>query len=276
MHTTTIKEQGLKLPIGQLKGGSLVKDFTLRAYKGKLVRSLNLWREANIGKPIPHLAAKYLSLVIESAAGTAYALTESSDSTSEQLLRIHDWYWGDAMYAYVYSRIVNASEWITIPVVCINPKCRYQGEVKGDLWSTEVTVMDDPNELFTWVTLRDGIKLSTGKTCKRIKIQPVPFRAMLLGPEDQDIDGLNYAQLREAILEVEGAPPGYVVQDKDLEDLSHFDILRIDRQAGAAAAGVDLSTKVECPNCKTPLHGTLVWAFDYFFDSSVPLDILTS
>lgn len=275
MKHTTIKEQGQNLPIGEVKDGKLVKDFALRPYKGRVDRFLNTYREANQGRSVAYLAAKYLSLIVESAAGTAYPLTETGDSSADQEARIHGWFFADFLYAYVYSRIANVSEWIEVPAVCPAAGCPYTGTLRADLTSTEVTVLEKPEELFTWVDLRDGIKVGD-RVSKRLKLQAVRYRAMLLpGAAHQDVNSLSYAQLREAIVEIEGAPAGYVVLDKDLDDLSKFDLLRIDRQAGLVAAGLSMRTTILCPKCGTPIRSAFDWNFDPFFDASVPSDLLT-
>jgi len=274
MNRTTIKEQGLRLPIGELKDGKLVKEFTLRSYKGKVDRLLNTYREANEGRSIAYLAAKYLSMIVETAGGVAYPLLETGDSSPEQESRMHGWFFADFLYAYVYSRIVNVSEWIEVPAVCPSPRCNYKGTPRADLWTTDVTVFDDPGELHTWINLRDGIRVGD-RVSKRIKLQAVRYRAMLLSGA-QDVNSVSYSQLREAIVEIEGVQPGYVPTDTDLDALSKFDLLRIDRQAGVVAAGLDLRTVIQCPKCGMDIRGVFSWAFDPFFDTSVPLDILTA
>lgn len=275
MHHTTIKEQGLRLPIGELKDGKLCKDFSLRPYTGRVDRFLNIYREANEGRSIAYLSAKYLSLVVGSAGGVAYPALDSGDSSADQESRIHDWFFADFLYAYTYSRIVNVSEWIEVPCVCPAPRCPYTGILRADLWTTDVTVLDSPEEMYAWVTLRDGIKVGE-RVCKRVRIQAVRYRAMLLpGARQASINGLNYLQLREAIVEIEGAPAGYVPTDTDLDNLSKHDLLRIDRKAGTVTAGLDMRSTTSCPTCGAPITGALSWAFDPFFDASVPLDILT-
>lgn len=275
MRTTTVKELGQRLPIGALVDGKLVKDFSLRPFKARVSRALNLYREANKGKSVAWLAAKYVSIITERVGGESFALTADGDSTPEQELRVHGMPWADVMYIYIYSRIASCGEWMEIPAACQAAKCEFSGAVRADLLTIEVTVIDDPAELHTWVTLKDGLRAG-GATCRRLRLQPVPFRATLLpGTGAADLNVMSYAQLRESIVEAEGAPDGYVLRDEDLDDVSHMDLLRIDRQAGERAAGCDLRTKVACPKCGATLLGTMNWGFDYFFDSSVPSSTLT-
>lgn len=277
MRTTTIQELGSKLPIGEVADGVLQKEFTLRPYKGRVDRHLAVWREANEGKNMAHLAAKYLSLIVAAAGRSAFDLTADGNSTADQEYKIGDWYFADAMYAYVYSRIVNISEWIEIPFMC--PKCKTQGMMKADLRTTEVRVLESPAELVVMVDLQDGFKLaSTGKLARRLKLNPVRFRAMLLpGQAQAEVGSLTYTQLRESIVEVDGAPVGTVLTDTELDELTKRDLLRIDRQTTIVAAGVDLRTTVTCPKeaCGFKVRDAMNWAFDPFFDTSVPLSALT-
>lgn len=276
MRTTTIKELGSKLPIGELANGVLHKDFTLRAYKGRVDRHLAVWREANEGKSMAHLAAKYLSLIVAAAGRSAFELTPDGNSNAEQEFKVGDWYFADAMYLYVYSRIVSVSEWIEVPFMC--PKCKTQGVLKADLRSTEVRVLESPAELSTWVELQDGFKID-GKLVRRLKLHPVRFRAMTLPGQGQtDVGSLTYSQLRESIVEMEGTQPGTIPTDADLDELTKRDLLRIDRQTSTVAAGIDLRTVVTCPkeSCGFKVRDALNWAFDPFFDASVPLSALKS
>lgn len=272
MITTTVKELGMQLPVGVLKDGKLEKAFSLRPYKSKVDRYLNIYREANEGRTMAHLAAKFLSLIVESAGGVAYPLAQSGDSTVDSEGKIYSWYFADVLYAYLYSRIVNVSELIEVPYRC--PRCGTKGIAKADLWTTEVKVIEKVEELSTWVDLNDGFKLENGKTCKRIKLHPVKYQAMFAaGSGNSGVGGLSYAQLRESIAAVDETPPGYTIKDSEIDDIGKMDMLRIDRQAAIVSAGPDMRTSIDCPkaDCGVQIKDALNWAFDPFFDSSVPL-----
>lgn len=258
--------------MGFLVNGKLEKQFSLRPYKARIDRHLNIYREANEGKSLAYLAGKFLSLIVESAGGVSYPLLENGDSTPETEFRIHDWHFADAIYVYIYARIVNISELIEVPYRC--HRCKTAGILKADLWTTDVKVMDSADEMHVWVDLQDGVKITdTGKVSKKIKLQPVKYRALFAaGASQADINSLSYAQLREAIVEVDGAPAGYVLRDEEIDEITKRDMLRIDRQAGAVSAGPDMRTTVECPKeaCGVKIRDALNWAFDPFFDTSVP------
>lgn len=278
MKIVTLKELGTKLPVGQFADGQLHKDFTLRPFKARVDRHLAVWREANEGKNQVHLAAKYLSLIVASLGRTACGLTPDGDSTPEQEYAVGDWFFADAMYIYIYSRVVNVSEWIEVPYRC--PRCGTKGVVKANLLSTEVRVLEDHKELHVWVDLQDGFKVADGaRPVKRLRLQPVRFRAMMLPGQGQaEIGTLTYSQLRESIVEMEGAPQGHIPTDAELDELTKRDLLRIDRQTAAIAAGPMLRTAVDCPKtkeCGIKIHDALNWAFDPFFDTSVPLSALS-
>jgi len=272
MRKTIVRELGMQLPVGVLKDGKLDKSFVLRPYKSKVDRFLNIYREANEGRTMAHLAAKFLSLIVESAGGVSYPLAESGDSTADSEFKIYNWYFADVLYVYLYSRILNVSEMIEVPYRC--QRCGTKGISKADLWTTEVKVVEKVDELSTWVDLKDGFKLENGKTCKKLKLQPVKYQAMFAaGSGGSSTGGLSYAQLRESVSEVDGTPPGYIIKDSEIDDIGKMDMLRIDRQAAIVSAGPDMRTSIDCPkaDCGVQIKDALNWAFDPFFDSSVPL-----
>jgi hypothetical protein len=280
MRTTTLGELGPKLPIGFVKGKTLNKDFTLRPYKSWVDRVLNVWREANEGRSMAALAAKFLSLLVSTAGGEEYTLTAEKDSTAEQELRVYRWYWADVMYAYLFARVKTVGSIIEVPYACPNrfavgaARCDAAGLNRADLNSTEVQVVEDVAELKHWIELRDGFPLRDGKTAKELCLQPVRFTAQALpGSSVQDINAIGYNHLREAIAEIKGVGE-YSMTNSEIDEISKVDALILDRAASKVTAGADMRTHLECPKCGCKIINALNWSLDSFFDSSVPLEAL--
>jgi len=279
MYTTTIKELGPKLPIGRIQGNTLLKDFSLRPYKSRIDRFMNIWREQNEGQHQALLSAKFLSLVVESFAGEALPLIaegkEKGNSTPEVMLKVLDWYWADAMYVYLYSRITTLSEFIEVPFACPMSKCGFKGMLKPNLLTTEVVVMESPEELFHWVKMRRGFKVNQNKHhVQELKLQPVKFKTLLApGAVMEGVESLGYNQFRDSIAELKGVDRNYVITDEEIDEIERIDTLMVDRQAGKVSAGPKLRTTLECPKdkCGGRIINALDWSFDSFFDSSVPL-----
>ena len=158
MQTTTIKEQGMRLPIGLPDGGKLVKDFTLRTHNAKVDRLLNIWREANKGQHIGWEVAKYLSLTVASIGGEGLALDARGDSTAEDVNRFLQLCFGDVMYLWIYARIAAVEEMCEVPYAC--PKCGTRAKATVDLWGTEVLAIDSVKEMEAWLELKGGIQLA--------------------------------------------------------------------------------------------------------------------
>ncbi len=221
-----------------------------------------------------------MSLLIEQAGGRGYALTDDGDSTPETELEILGWRYADVFYAYLYARIVAVGENMDVPIVC--PRCQFQGFLQANLWNTEVNVIDEPEEMFAWVDLKRGFKLKNSKLCKRIQLKPIPFSAQITpGASEVGVDVLGYQQFREGIAAIDGADPGYVISDEEIDEIEKIDQLAIDRQAGKVVAGPKLRTIIDCPgknaageSCGYKLIDGINWSFDHFFDSSVPLETL--
>lgn len=277
MRATTLGELGASLPIGVVDGKVLKKDFTLRPYKSWVDRTLGLWREANQGKHIALLVAKYMSLVVESAGGVTYPLTTERDSLPAQEFAFHGWWYADVMYAYLYSRVQTVGSKIAVPYSCpmrtaSGPaRCDAAGIKIADLNSIEVDVAESPSELEVWVDLTRGFQLRKGQTCKKLKLRPIKFRAqMLAGSGAVGVDSVGYNHFRDAVCAVDCIEGEYVLIDQEIDEIEKIDTLRVDRQANKVAAGASLRTHLDCPKCGAKIVNALDWDFDSFFDSSVP------
>lgn len=278
MINQTVKELGSKLPIGFYSEQSkqLVKTFTLRPYKSKVDRMMNIWREANQGRHVAWLVSKFLSLVVEEYGGQHFSLDDKGDSAEEFMTRILDWPFSDVLYMYLWARVQVCSE-MSVSYGCPNVDCSLKhAEATIDLTSVEVSVIEDIKECKFWVPLRDGFRLANNKLCKKIELKPVPFRTILLagGTQGQVEDSLGYNQLREAVSNVEGGGERYILTDEELDEMSKMDQLLLNAHAGKLTAGPKMRTTINCDKCQQPIERALDWRFDHFFDSSIPVSHL--
>lgn len=281
MRITTAKDLGTALPIGVVQGKELVKEFTLRPYKSRVDRLMNLWREANEGRHVGYEVAKLVALLVENVGKRAYALTEAGDTTPEQDLRVLDWWFGDVMYVYLRIRIQAVGARMSVPYACPHAfqgrPCGHRAEAKADLEEVEVRVIESVAELKAWVKLIDGFSLSDEPKIRvsKLRLQPIPFRAFTLpGGSVEGAEAIGYNQIREAVCEVAGAGPEYILTDADLDEVSKRDQLAINRQAGQVTAGPLLRTTITCPRCSAEIVAALDWSYNNFFDHSVPLSEL--
>lgn len=286
MRTTTIKEQGAKLPLGILKGGKLVKDFVLRPHNAKVDRLLNIWREANKGQHIAWEVCKYLSLVVASIGDEALPLDASGDTAVESVNRFMELNFGDVMYLWMYARIMAVEELCEIGYKC--PRCLISSKLTIDLWGTEVVAIDDPKEMERWLTLKVGFTLAAGKKSKEVCVRPAPFSSLLVeGATAGSTDSIGYAQLRECIVRLKGVDGQHILTDEEIDTLPKMDWLRLDRNAGKTTGGPKMRTPFMCEGtieedgkepkpCGNAMAHALDWSYDSFFDSSVPLGRLMS
>lgn len=286
MIETTLRDRGLRLPIGPIRDGKLAQDFTLRPYKSWVDRVLGNWRDVNHAKPPPYLIAKYLSLVIAEAGGRAFALTSEKDSSPEAELAILDWPMGDVFYAYLYSRLTTVTSSILVPFTC--PRCgTSHGDIAYDLLGMGVECLETPAEARKVIKLVDGFRMRNGKICTSLTIAPVPWRVLLLpGVLSGRSGSIGYQHLREAVVAAGDEDP-YSLTEEEVDDITKMDRLVIDKFAGAVSAGPSLRTVAECPGkpdpseegkmlvCGHVQHSPLNWSFDHFFESSVPEAALT-
>lgn len=279
MKTVTLKELGPQLPIGILDDKKkLHKGFQLRPYKARVDRIMSTWRETN--DSYQQLVPKFVSLLVTRAGPESYSLTKDGDTTPEDVARIHGWYLADVIYAYLWAR-VQLTEKIMLPYSCPLPACGSAGALEADLSSVEVVVIETAGELMQWVDLRDGIKLQhgpgAGKTCRRLKLKPPTYRALLLpGQGMVSVGELSPSILREMVVGTDVVRnQQHLLTDEEIDDISKVDMLLLDKASESIAAGVKLHTELNCPQCGalSPVSDT-VWLFDYFFGSSVPTSAL--
>lgn len=280
MKTVLLSDLGPELPIGNCSEGSntLVKTFEVRPYKAKVDRALNIWREANQGRHIGWLIAKYLSLVVVNAGGQYLALDDKNDSSPESVNTVTGWHFADVVYMYLWSRYKTSSK-MKLEYGCPNSECSVKTATKIiDLGSIEVVCLENFEESRFWVKLVDGFRLQNNKLCKRLKLKPVPFRTVFLaGATQGNVDDmLGYNQLREAVIEVEGGGQNYNLLDEELDEMSKVDSLLLNQQAGKISAGPKLRTGFLCDGCKQPIERAIDLRFDHFFESSIPVAHLMS
>jgi len=279
MIVTTVKERGLRLPVGKVVDGHLVQTFTLRPYKSWVDRAMGNWRQANQGRELPYLVAKYLSLVVAEACGRAFSLTDDRDSLPEVELGILEWPMVDVFYAYLMSRISAVTSLVAIPFTC--PQCRTEhSNVTYDLSNMRVECADEIKDIRCVVPLRDGFRLADGTQATSVTLSPAPWRVMLIpGVLGGGLGTIEYQHLRETIVEVNGE--SRMLLESELDDMGKLDRVLIDRKAGGLVSGPSLQTVAECTGerkdgtpCRYVHSRTLVWTFDDFFESSVPEEVL--
>jgi hypothetical protein len=235
-----------------------------------------IWREANEGKHVAWLVAKFLSLIVEEYGGNFYSLDEKGNSADEFMVKILDWNFADVLYMYFWARIQVHPEMV-IAYGCPNVDCPLtSAEAIIDLNTVEVVCIEDPKDCKFWVQLQEGFRLANKKLCKKLELRAIPFRTVMAsgGTQGYVEDVLGYAQMREAIVAVDGGGDDYILTDDEIDEMGKLDHLIINAQAGKLSAGLKFRTTIQCDKCKQPIERALDWRFDHFFDVSIPVSRL--
>ena len=283
MRVTTIGKRGLKLPVGSINSdGSLDQSFSLRPYKSKIDRHLGAWKETNApafngdeGRMLSHTVAKFVSLILDSAAGKSFPVTEDGNSTAEAELAINQWPLSDVFYVYMMARIASLGNQMVAPASCTNPACRWHGDLTYDLTSLDVKYCEKAEDLETWVELKKPFTGRSGQLIKSVRIGPVRWVALTKpGVLQSKMSELEYHTLMDAIYGINGdsANP-YTLTMDELDEMERIDRATINKVADRTSAGFDFKTVSNCPKCGTAIINPLDWTFDHFFGDSVPLEI---
>lgn len=280
MRTTTLGELGAQLPIGRPNGEKLDKGFKLRTFKSRIERHLGVWEESNRntldpGQLLSMKVAKLLSMLVEEIGGKAISVAEDGSSTAEGELSVHNWYFSDVMYLYLFARVQSLGPELEHPVACSAGKCDFKTDsAKFDLSTVDVRVADSPKDLSVWVPLKRPFKVRNDIVLNQVKIEPLRWSTMakpgVLGGSTMTI---TQESLQDCICAINGDDKEFRLLPTEMDEMEKIDRVRINRFANKVAAGIDLETNLTCPKCGTVISNPLNWTYDYFFDASVPLEI---
>lgn len=275
MRMTTIGEWGARFPIGIPVDGGLLKTFELRPFKAKHDRFLGIWKEANDGKYsegqfIAALVAKVVSMICDRVGSVSMPVTVDGDSPDVSELKVYDWHFADVMYLYFFSRIKSLGSQMKVSLRCPNVPCMYSGEASFDLNEADVRVAETPDELRYKYKLEEPILLRDKETrASEVTLAPIKWSTMTKpGVVGGSIGSVDLASLQDSIVEVNGQ--GYLLAQPEIDELSKLDFVRINQKSEDASAGIDLRTKVCCPECGFLIQNPLDWSYDYFFGRSLP------
>ena len=284
MKTTTIKENGYKLPIGVLstdgdRKGKLIRDFSLRPYKSSIDRNISDWMEANESKYptrsvfIAARVAKFISLICSQFGDKAWALDKDKNSTPEQELAVYGMYYADVFYVYYMARIAALGPQYEFPYVCPDKKCKANegSTIIFDLSTTDVDILEDNDPLEKWVTLSHPFKNRDGRLVKKLKIAPARW-GLTSRPDFYGATtvGVSVSILRECVRQIDSQEGNYELIDDEIDEIHHMDIINIDRHTKTLAPGLDLQTKVTCI-CGQIILNPVNWTPDFFLASSLPI-----
>ena len=283
MKVVTIAERGLQLPVGAVKqDGTLDQGFTLRPYKSRIDRHLGHWRQTNapsygddLGQLFAHMVAKFVSLILESAAGRAVPLDAEGNSTPDAELAVLQWPMSDVFYVYMMARISSLGKDLVAGATCPNPSCNWFGNLTYDLNTLDVKCLESSKDLETWVELKKPFQGRDGKTIKSVRVGPCRGGALTKpGVLQSKMNELEYYTLMDAIYGIngDGATP-YTFTENELDEMERIDRTRINIISDRCSAGFDFKTVSKCPKCDSAIINPLDWTFDHFFGDSVPLEI---
>ena len=262
----TIIEFGKRLPIGYTDAqGDKHVDFELVSWGWEI--------EEELGKLIeeePNMSiGQYMSEIVSRGLQRIGSIDFTKLKRSERRMIIHQMYYADVLYCYVFIRLEGLGYQIRIKdLEC--PNC--ENKVKdytGDLRTIEVKALDEiPRKV---VELEHGIEYAQGRR-KRITIGALKWAFM-----ESDDPGVlvNPAKFRKqtiqhGIVSIEGAPAGapIVITDKHLRSMKPVEINRIISQMSDLNGGPIMEIEGKCPKCKKSFAEVVDWRYSSFFGPS--------
>jgi hypothetical protein len=286
MKKTTLGELGPQLPIGQLVGNKFEKEFVLKPYKAKIDRLIGLWKQtqmktynSNDAQLGAKIVPKFLSLICERVGTKTMPVTDKGDSTAEAELWVSKWPMSDVLYMYIYTRVVALDPMLKVPAACGTMGCDFKANsAEFDLRTLEVRYSETINDTFEWVKLTTPIKNRDGSlTIREVRVEPVSWLTVVnRGAPSSVSSPFSTFALRESIKAINKGESkdgtSYTLIEDEMDELSKRDLIKLDQVCGDLSLGIDITTKIDCPKCGTPMLNLLDWDFESFFDLSFRLE----
>jgi hypothetical protein len=260
---TTMGELGPSLPVGYLVGGALVKDLKDRVWRTKDERELAKMRKKN------QSMASYLTMVVGQMFSKfgphSFAIDQKP---AEKQVAIGQAYMGDVFYAYMYLRSQVIGNELKMDITCPTPDC---GSFKfiGDLSSTVVHRVDEPEALIWWHELEHPIELR-GKEIKKFRLTTPLWHSLVSSSKDDNFnEALARIMLVQSSISGLNDEPGLIaLADSEMDELGKRDLETIARKANDEFIGPKMGVEGKCPKCEREFNAPIDWSYDNFFTTS--------
>lgn len=264
MQTQTLKDLQNALPIGVVRDGNLIKDFTLRPWRIREERQIGRIRERARGFTMGQFVSKVLSIMVEGIAGEPF----ERKSEGERRLFLNRMFMSDVLYIYIFLRYQALGNILKMKVTC--PVCRNPFDFSADLETLDVRTHERAEDIEGEVELIQGLNIK-GEMRKKLKIRPTLWAMLegLPGPLARNEGELKIRAFRDSIIGVEGIEsPGLTLTDDVLDEMVKRDIELLTREIDRFNAGADLTISDACPFCRCQFYQVIDWGYDYFFGIS--------
>lgn len=259
-------DQGPKLPIGHVAGGSLVKDLAVRAWKTRDERELGKLKKEGMGM------GQYVSLVVaymcSKFGGHDWsAITGDSKEVARALdeRRIHlgRFTMGDVFYAYMYLRRDVLGNELKMNVKC--PQCAHAWVFVGDLDTVEVVTVDAPEALRWTYKLHTPIQLRQKQVTHFQMGAPLWTVVESAGGSPNNEVVPKIAALRGSITALNDDAEPVILTDMELDELSKRDFETLMSMIDKNFVGPKMAVDGECPKCEAKFFAPINWKYDDFF-----------
>lgn len=294
MKIVTMKEWGLRLPIGMLDAeGNRQHELAFRPHTGKIIKAMGHWRKQMAKDPdvategwgwearqILHL----LALRLTRYGSFEHQLIQTEDGalepSPEMLMHLRQAPEGDVFAAYVLSRYA-MEEGYEFQFKC--PKCKHEGSAVFPMGDIELTVLENDEERKAWLHLKYPIpsgRPDFGEIRSLLLVPPafdcavsedyvssIQFGVDTLAVLPRCVVGVN---LRE-----DGGYDTYTLLPREVDEMSGLDIARTDKLI-RGWAGLDFNFQQDCPGkidgrpCTAQIQNMIDWRLGNFYQDSIP------
>lgn len=263
LKNPTMADWGKRLPLGIEEGGRLNKDFDLVPLSWKLERDIGrAWENKRDRVTL----GEHVTSILAHAVTRLGSADITKHSVTKKQLIFNQMYAGDVLYMYAYLRLVSLGKELRLrELVC--ERCRHKFDFVADVTSLEIMVRERAEHLRVPLKLRDGFKMA-GDQRKKLTLRPNTWSMM-----DAHFSADNLAEtfsriVLSSVVGVEGLPEGSVVTEREIEQLTKYDMALFEQALDQVMGGPRWDIQGECPSCKSSFSILLDWSYQNFFSIS--------
>lgn len=260
MKTTTLGEWGRKLPLGQIEGDNLNREFSIRELDFGVERAIQKSLPRDGSQSVSERVSHVLARLLTSLGGKKLDPDKKPAETEALLQRC---WMGDILYMWIWTRRESCGPELQIPVPCANPRCNFIEEPSPtfNLDTFDVMVPETPAELRGMWTLKFPYEIR-GQRVKAFRLQPPLWStfmdsAILEGDISGKLltNGICGTDVHESIM----------LTDPELNKLKRPDYQGIAEAIDKLTFGTKLVVENDCPRCKMKGFASLNWSYENFF-----------
>lgn len=261
----SLAEFGKKLPIGFKDAkGVTHRDFQLVEWDFELEEVLGDIVEKHPEMPI----GQYLSEIVGHGVSHVGQIDVTKMKRSERRLLVHQMYYADVVYMYVWIRIGALGKELRLDKFPCKG-CKKQIDYVGDLLSIEVKGLEGPPSVV--VELKKGMKYG-GEYRKKVTVGGLRWSFMetddptvLSNPAKMKLQTMNHGLIGVEGT-IEGAP--VIITREVLRSMDPREINRVISEIDEANGGAAMQIEGKCPKCKSDFVEPIDWSYDDFFGRS--------